>query len=71
VSVSGIGVLLARRFEVGTELSIELALGPGASHHVPVRVVRVQPERAGHWVHGCMFDRPLTDEQLNALLKYS
>ena len=32
-------------------------------------VVRVQADRAGHWVHGCAFATPLDDEQLDALLK--
>ena len=69
VSAGGVGILLARRFEVGTELSVDLTTDPSPPLHVPVRVVRVQPERAGHWVHGCVFERPLTKEQLKALVK--
>jgi len=70
VSTTGIGVLLARRFEPGTALSIELALGKdNKPRRLPVHVVRVQQERAGHWVHGCSFDVPLTEEQLKVILK--
>jgi serine/threonine protein kinase len=72
VSSGGIGLLLARRFEAGTELSVSLTVGRGeAPQGVDVRVVRVQPERAGHWIHGCAFTRPLDAGQLRALLKFA
>jgi serine/threonine protein kinase len=69
VSTTGLGVLVARRFEVGTELSVDLSQDPSKPRPVTVRVVRVQRERAGHWIHGCLFERSLTDEQLRALVK--
>jgi hypothetical protein len=70
VSTTGIGVLLARRFEPGTALSIELVIGTEKKpRRVPVHVVRVQQERAGHWVHGCAFDVPLSEELLKRILK--
>ncbi len=71
VSAQGIGILLARRFEPGAELAIELTLEPGRTQQVPARVVRVQSEHAGHWIHGCEFERALTAEQLRALVKYA
>jgi serine/threonine protein kinase len=72
VSVGGAGVLLARRFELGTELSIEFSAGPGVPpRRVSVRVTRVVPEKAGHWLHGCAFPKQLTDDELDALLKYT
>ena len=71
VSAGGTGVLLARRFEPGTELNIEFSAGPGAPpRRMLARVVRVVPEKAGHWLHGCAFPVPLTDAQLDSLLKY-
>ena len=70
VSAGGAGVLLARRFEPGTELAIELAGGPGApARRLPARVVRVRADRGGCWVHGCAFDPPLDGQQLAALLR--
>jgi hypothetical protein len=70
VSAGGIGVLAARRFEPGTELSVELATGPGGRpRRLAATVVRVKVDRAGHWVHGCAFKTPLDTEQLRALLK--
>src|SRR5262245_57913998 len=51
VSAGGVGVLLARRFELGTELTIELTAGPDATpRRLLTRVVRIEPENVGHWV---------------------
>ena len=70
LSVGGIGVLLARRCELGTELSVELSAGPGAApRRLVAKVVRVVSEKAGPWVHGCAFAKPLTEEELTNLLK--
>ena len=72
LSNGGCGVLLARRFEPGTELSIELSTGPDATpRRLSARVVRVEPEKAGHWVHGCAFPARITDDELAALLKHA
>jgi hypothetical protein len=72
VSVGGVGLLLARRFEPGTELLIECGDGadPGPAK-LSARVIRVQPEGHGHWVHGCKFENPLTDSELSGLIKLS
>jgi len=72
VSAGGIGVLLARRFEMGTELTIELTAGSDATPRwLAARVVRIEPECNGHWVHGCAFRHPLSEEELAALVKFS
>jgi len=66
----GLGILLARRFEPGTELVVEGVPGPGGeSQRWSARVVRVRAARAGHWVHGCEFTQLLSDERLQFLLK--
>jgi serine/threonine protein kinase len=70
LSASGVGILMARRFEPQTELAIECAAGPhGKTERLPARIVRVEAAAAGHWVHGCEFIRPLTDEQLRSLFQ--
>jgi serine/threonine protein kinase len=72
LSVGGVGVLLARRFELGTELSIELSAGPDAPpRRLVARVVRIVPEKNGHWVHGCAFSQRLREDELNTLLKFA
>jgi serine/threonine protein kinase len=72
LSVGGCGVLLARRFELGTELSIELSAGPDVPpRRLAARVVRIVSEKTGHWVHGCSFAKRLTEDELHTLLKYA
>ncbi|HSQ56563.1 MAG TPA: PilZ domain-containing protein, partial [Gemmata sp.] len=72
VSTGGVGVVLARRFEVGTELTIELGTGPTSTpRRLPVRVVRIEPDSLGHWVHGCSFVSKLAEEELVALLRFT
>ncbi|QDU21471.1 serine/threonine-protein kinase [Urbifossiella limnaea] len=72
VSGTGIGVTLARRFEVGTELGIELHAGrePGLRRFA-ARVVRVQSDRGGYWVHGCVFDPPIHEDDVAGLLEFA
>jgi hypothetical protein len=69
VSASGVGVLLARRFEPGTVLGIEVTPGPGTPvRTMSARVVRVGAEPLGHWSHGCVFLSPLTERDLAELV---
>jgi serine/threonine protein kinase len=69
VSATGIGLLLARRCEPGTELSVEVVTGAGRPPRpLPVRVVRVRKDHYGHWLHGCAFLSPLPEPELSALL---
>jgi hypothetical protein len=71
VSSGGIGILLARRCEPGTELLIELVTeGNNQTRSLPVRVVRVRRDTLGHWVHGCEFLEPLDESSLNAVLSH-
>jgi hypothetical protein len=71
VSAGGIGILLARRCEPGTELSVELAGDAArAARALPVKVVHVRKELHGHWAHGCTFLTPLDDAELLALLNH-
>jgi serine/threonine protein kinase len=70
VSAEGICIRLARRFEPGASLAIEIPLEAGRKPQLlAVRVVRVHKERAGHWVHGCALVKPLPADKLKLLLK--
>ncbi|HVK09508.1 MAG TPA: serine/threonine-protein kinase [Gemmataceae bacterium] len=72
VSGTGIGLTLARRFEVGTELGVELhAADESGVRRFATRVVRVQSDLRGFWVHGCVFDRPLSEDDIAGLLKFA
>lgn len=69
VSSGGVGILLARRCEPGTELLIELMTESNQiTRSLPVRVVRVRRDTLGHWVHGCEFRTPLDQPALTAVL---
>src|SRR5205823_4514922 len=69
VSAGGVGILLARRFEPGTELHIELPPGAASpARTLRARVVRVRAEKLGHWAHGCAFLTPLSERELVELV---
>jgi serine/threonine protein kinase len=67
LSEHGIGLLLARRFEQGTVLSVELPKKKEASARL-IKVTRVSPEKLGHWVLGCEFVEHLAQDELAELL---
>jgi|SRR5208282_5226295 len=69
ISAMGIGLLIGRRFELGTLLGIELqGARDNSLHQVMVRVANVRSEGARQWILGCAFTTPLTDEEVEALL---
>src|SRR5262245_48026602 len=70
VSAGGLGILLARRCEPGTELLIELVTAGRTPCRFPGTVVSVRRDNLGHWMHGCQFPTPLYEEELNALLNH-
>ncbi|CAN5383186.1 hypothetical protein BH11PLA2_BH11PLA2_07870 [soil metagenome] len=70
VSVGGLKILLARRFEPGSTLSIEMLDGQSRKPvRIPVQVLRARRDRGGHWIHGCSFVKPLSTADLKRLLK--
>jgi serine/threonine protein kinase len=69
LSIGGIGLVISRRFEPGTELRIELEIADqSASRLLTAQVVRVRPQGFGHWLVGCTFQKPMTQEELDTLL---
>lgn len=69
ISSSGMGLVLARRFEPGTELTVGLDRQvEGSPRSVRVRVRNVRPDVLGHWRHGCAMADRLTEEELNGIL---
>jgi hypothetical protein len=65
ISRGGISLVVNRRFDPETLLSVEL---PGPTEHSPsfvlAYVVRVTPYPAGEWSVGCNFATELSDEEL-------
>jgi hypothetical protein len=68
VSESGVGLLMARRFEPGSLVLLEVQ-GATASYPVCVlaRVVRVGARKAGQWVIGCSFVDKISAEEFKVL----
>lgn len=70
ISVSGIGLLLKRRFERGAGLTIELPENGGNSAYtVLAKVIHTTSQPGGYWLLGCAFVSELSDEELEALLE--
>jgi serine/threonine protein kinase len=69
LSVGGIGLVVARRFEPGTTFSVELTSSNGkVQRSREVRVRRVGPADAKHWYLGGTLSEKLTREELRLLL---
>lgn len=68
ISESGIGLILGRRFEKETVLSVELKGRSRSTHTLLVRVVRVSRKSPKRWNIGCVFARDLTDDDVRDLL---
>jgi hypothetical protein len=69
ISTGGVGLVLKRRFEPGTELAIELRAG--VDHPEQTLLARVRhatPLPAGHWLLGCAFISELSDDEGQSLL---
>jgi hypothetical protein len=69
VSRGGIGLILSRRFEPGTLLILELASAGKESRHLALRVVHARAERKGDWTVGCAFVCPISEEDLQTILR--
>jgi hypothetical protein len=69
ISANGIGLILNRRFEPDTRLVINLPFpASGTRRSILVRVVHATPLTPGFWLLGCVFPRPLPEDELFALL---
>ena len=70
LSQGGIGILLARRFELGTLLGIEIQESSGGSlGRRLARVVHVTPHSSGGWIVGCCFASELTEDEVKSLVQ--
>jgi serine/threonine protein kinase len=68
ISAEGIGLLLCRRFEKGTALMVDLASTPDKpGGRLLARVVRVETVSPRCWLLGCVFAKPLTEEEVQAM----
>jgi len=72
ISTTGIAIVLEQlrqKFSAGTLLTVELQNWAGdVSRTLPTRVIHMNPNPEGGWLLGCAFEKPLTEEELKALL---
>src|SRR5215471_12765938 len=64
ISAGGITVILARHFEPGTSLIVDLSTDSKApSQPRPVRVTHATAHGKGYWIIGCAFASPLSQNE--------
>lgn len=69
VSTGGVGIVVNRRFEPGTLLSVDLQDADKTSNRtLLVRVVRLTQEGKDSWLHGCAFTNKLSESDLLSLM---
>lgn len=69
ISEGGIGLLISRRFELGTVLVLEVqALADEAPEVLLARVTRMGVRAGMQWLLGCRLVGDLSDEQLQGML---
>jgi hypothetical protein len=69
LSTGGVGIVVNRRFEPGTLLSVELQDAEKTSARtLLVRVVRLTQEDKDHWLLGCAFTTKLSEADLLTLM---
>jgi hypothetical protein len=68
ISLHGVGLLLSRRFEVGTILVIELQGTAKVCERMMIARVAHATPHEGEWVMGCQFINPLSEDELKELV---
>jgi len=68
ISASGVALLMARAVAPGTDLTLVLENASlGVTRLLRARVVHaLEVPPNGYWLHGCSFERTLTDPELRA-----
>jgi hypothetical protein len=69
LSQGGMRLLLNRRFEVGTVLEVEVPAASLSTDTLAARVVHLTSSGTGEWLLGCAFQQPLSQRDLEALLR--
>jgi hypothetical protein len=70
ISVSGLGLVVGRRFERGTGLAIEIPpAGKHAGDTLLVKVVHITALAGGTWLLGCAFVSELSEDGLMGLVE--
>lgn len=69
LSQIGLGLVMSRRFEPGTVLTVELqSLDQALTRTIQARVVHASAQGPNQWLLGCALEQPLTEDELRRLL---
>jgi len=68
LSSGGLALVVERRFEPGTLLSIEMQQQADTIRTFLARVVHIKNKSSGRWLLGCSLARELNEEDLKGLL---
>jgi hypothetical protein len=69
ISVTGVSLLVARRFETGAGLAVELPATEGKDAYIVLaKVNRATQVAGGSWLLGCTFISELSDDEMERLL---
>ena len=69
ISQGGIALVLRQKFDLGTDLFIDLATNAGEVRSLAAQVVRVTLERDGCWITGCEFASTLGVDDLQTFVR--
>ncbi len=70
ISLTGLCLVVSRRFEPGTLLSVDVQAAAGDfPSTLLAHVVRVSGLTGGDWALGCVFATPLSEDELQALTR--
>ena len=69
VSAAGVGLLLPESLPIGTRVNIEIDAAGVAPFELLAEIVNMTAQPGGDWRCGCELVWPLTDEELQLLLK--
>lgn len=67
LSVGGANLLVDRPYQAGHMLRVELPVDDAGVRTVLACIVRVHPDKQGHWSLGCVFARELSNDDLSNL----
>jgi hypothetical protein len=69
LSATGVGMALARPIPVGTDAVIQIRGADGRRvYDLPARIVHCTEQVQHDWIVGCVFDTPLSPDDLDNLL---
>jgi hypothetical protein len=68
ISLAGLGLASSQPLAKGTFLAVELRGTRSSVFRVRAQVVHATLQADGQWIVGCLLDRPLRSEELEAML---